>query len=40
MTLLKIWGAILVVSAAYLLLCAEMDYRAARIERCAVVRCA
>jgi len=40
MSLVKIWAVILVVAASYLMLCAEMDYRAARIERCAVVHCA
>lgn len=38
--LLKLWAMILIVAAAYLLLCSEMDSRAARIERCAVVHCA
>ncbi|MDR5824731.1 hypothetical protein [Caballeronia sp. LZ043] len=40
MKLWQIWGIILIVAGAYLLLCSEMDYRAARIERCAVVHCA
>lgn len=39
MKLLQIWAITLVVAAAYLLLCTEIDYRAARAERCAVMHC-
>lgn len=40
MSLWKIWALTLVVAAAYLAICADLDARAARVERCAVVRCA
>jgi hypothetical protein len=36
----QIWGITFLVAAAYLAICAEIDYRAARLERCTVVHCA
>jgi hypothetical protein len=39
MKLWQIWGVTLIVAAAYLVLASEMDYRAARSERCAVMHC-
>jgi hypothetical protein len=39
MKLWQIWGVTLIVAAVYLLIGAEMDYRAARAERCAVMHC-
>jgi len=39
MGIIKIWAVTLIVASAYLALGAEMDYRAAQIERCSVVRC-
>ncbi len=39
MSIWKIWGITLIVAAAYLMLCSEIDYRAARAERCAVMHC-
>lgn len=35
----KAWATILVVLAVYSAISAEMDYRAAEVERCAVVHC-
>jgi hypothetical protein len=36
---IKIWAITLIVASAYLAVCSEIDYRAAQIERCSVVRC-
>lgn len=38
-TYMKAWGIALIVLAVYSAMAAEIDYRAARIERCAVVHC-
>ncbi|GJH15008.1 hypothetical protein CBA19CS22_00720 [Caballeronia novacaledonica] len=40
MKLWQVWCITFLVAGAYLAICAELDYRAARIERCAVIRCA
>ncbi|WP_250865640.1 hypothetical protein [Caballeronia sp. INSB1] len=40
MALWKIWAISVIVAGVYLAVCAEIDYRAARFERCAVVHCA
>ncbi|WP_284509530.1 hypothetical protein [Caballeronia sp. GAFFF3] len=40
MKLWQIWGITFLIAAAYLTLCAELDYRAALTERCKVVNCA
>jgi len=39
MTLLKIWGVILIVTAAFLALDSETSHRKAEMERCAHTRC-
>lgn len=36
---MRAWAISLVVLAIYCALSAEIDYRAARVERCAVVHC-
>lgn len=39
MKILETWAIALIIAAAYLTLCSEIDYRAARPERCAVTHC-
>jgi hypothetical protein len=39
MKALETFAIALIVAALYLALCAEIDYRAARTERCAVTHC-
>jgi hypothetical protein len=39
MKILEAWAIALLIAALYLALGAEIDYRAARTERCAVMHC-
>lgn len=39
MKIVEIWAIALIIAAMYLALGAEIDYRAAHAERCAVMHC-